>query len=516
MSVQLGSLISRHRFSIGVLVLLAILLALVRANFFNWPPGKDVTWYAVYGHELLAGRSLYSDLWEHKPPAIYLSFAAADFVFGYGVATLWIVNYLLGLAIAFGVYHIAARWGQSRWAGICAAVFWVVMAGDVGLETHEPNAEQFINAFLVWACFLLFDPEEKRRKKIVMLVGALIAWASLYKHVVVVIALFWAIGHVLTASDRTARRRAVVDVGILAVIGAAAWGTVFGYFAATGHFQSAWDAIIVFNADYAGSMTGSIINSLSPQSIGSLFGTHVVLIPLCVLAVIHIAGGLVWGDRRRVVCLACWIAGSFIAAVLPGRGYAHYWQLVLPPLAVSAGLFAVAGRSVPRVPAWLTWGLASIALTFMIIREAPAWTTSPNRWLARHGPKTILYVKQLSSQIDWMLEEPESLFVWGADSGFYFHTGKRPPSAGAILPAVNGPFIDEYSKRFLDDLKENPPEMVVVSHSVEVDSKVFFSHPVSVWVRENYRLIDGDYQQRYEFFLLMARKGSELERRLAQ
>jgi hypothetical protein len=32
---------------------------------------------------MLAGRHLYSDLWDHKPPAIHITFAAGELVAGY-------------------------------------------------------------------------------------------------------------------------------------------------------------------------------------------------------------------------------------------------------------------------------------------------------------------------------------------------------------------------------------------------------------------------------------------------
>src|SRR5437868_1023590 len=66
-----------------VLLLLASSIALARLHTWDEPMERDLTTYAVIGHQLLRGRSLYSDLWDHKPPAIHISYAFADYLFGY-------------------------------------------------------------------------------------------------------------------------------------------------------------------------------------------------------------------------------------------------------------------------------------------------------------------------------------------------------------------------------------------------------------------------------------------------
>ena len=50
----------------------------------DWPPNRDISTYAVIGHEMAAWRALYSDLFDNKPPAIYWSYMATEQVFGYG------------------------------------------------------------------------------------------------------------------------------------------------------------------------------------------------------------------------------------------------------------------------------------------------------------------------------------------------------------------------------------------------------------------------------------------------
>ena len=60
----------------GFIAIIA-LIGLMRLPVLELVPDRDVTTYAVIGRGILEGRSLYSDLWDHKPPGIHVTYAAA-------------------------------------------------------------------------------------------------------------------------------------------------------------------------------------------------------------------------------------------------------------------------------------------------------------------------------------------------------------------------------------------------------------------------------------------------------
>jgi hypothetical protein len=63
------------------------------------PLERDITTYAVAGREILTGRVLYSDLWDHKPPGIHLIFAGATALVGPGVPAVLLVNVALPILV---------------------------------------------------------------------------------------------------------------------------------------------------------------------------------------------------------------------------------------------------------------------------------------------------------------------------------------------------------------------------------------------------------------------------------
>ena len=95
-SITVASSAGWRHLPLIVLVALAVLIAALRLHTYNEPFERDITSHAVIAHEMLAGRPLYSDLWDSKPPAIFVTYALADALVGYGPAEV----YFIGVAAA--------------------------------------------------------------------------------------------------------------------------------------------------------------------------------------------------------------------------------------------------------------------------------------------------------------------------------------------------------------------------------------------------------------------------------
>ncbi|MBA3323014.1 MAG: hypothetical protein H0T45_16445, partial [Pyrinomonadaceae bacterium] len=71
-----------------VLIALAAFIVAERVWAYRKPIQRDVSIYAVIGHELLGGRPLYSDLLELRPPAVMVTYAIGEAIVGYGRHTI--------------------------------------------------------------------------------------------------------------------------------------------------------------------------------------------------------------------------------------------------------------------------------------------------------------------------------------------------------------------------------------------------------------------------------------------
>ena len=164
----------------------------MRFHTYDEPIQCDITLYSSYAHELLNGRFLYSDLWEQKPPAVFLTWALGEWVTGYGKGCVFFLNVLASILTLLGVYRAGTFLGGQKSTGLFAAFLWVIISGDIGLEANQPNMEVFINAVIVWLFnLLLLETHQKLNPKLTSAIGSLAAILSLYKQYFIIVFFSW-------------------------------------------------------------------------------------------------------------------------------------------------------------------------------------------------------------------------------------------------------------------------------------------------------------------------------------
>ncbi|MGB7590156.1 MAG: hypothetical protein WBO19_02805 [Terriglobia bacterium] len=98
----------------------AILFVVVRAlPILSFPLGRDQGTYLTIGQGLLEGKQLYRDLWDNKPPGIFIVYAGIAKLFGRVMWSAAVVDILLLLVISYLLFDSlsltwAARAQHSR------------------------------------------------------------------------------------------------------------------------------------------------------------------------------------------------------------------------------------------------------------------------------------------------------------------------------------------------------------------------------------------------------------------
>jgi 4-amino-4-deoxy-L-arabinose transferase-like glycosyltransferase len=487
---------------------LCALILCLRLHTYNEPLERDVTTYAVIAHEMLGGRALYSDLWDHKPPAIHVTYAAAEVIAGYGRNSIFLMNVASAIATLLACYFAGSAAGGGRTGGLVAASLWALISGDLAIEGNQPNTEVFLNACLTTA-FAVFVRAEKRNLGPcgALLVGLLFAVASLYKQVVVAQAALLAFAYLAWPPDGL-RKRAVADVAIIAGVGAAAWAMVLGYFYALGRGAAFTEAVFTYNRDYSGGILKNLSHTLSSQPVSP--DVIAVILPLAIVSVIGLVLGLIFGPGRQWILLLGFAIGTHIAVLLPGWFFAHYYQLWLPPLAIGTGwAVALLKRILPSGMSWPSYATAGIACAGVVTLEVPYYQASAEIWSMRKYGYIFLETERVARKIDGLLSPSGTFYEWGRESGFYFTSGRRPPSGIVFAdPLLRGPAIGELSRRLINDLERAKPDLIIVEDEIRTQTR---GHPVMNWIEENYRPF-----ARTKMFLLLARKGSQLDRQQQQ
>jgi 4-amino-4-deoxy-L-arabinose transferase-like glycosyltransferase len=483
---------------------LCALIVSLRAHTYDEPLERDITSYAVIAHEMLNGKNLYSDLWDHKPPAIHMTYAAAECIAGYGRGSIFLMNAVAAVATLIACYFAGAAGGRGPIAGLIAATFWTLASGDLAIEGNQPNTEVFLNTLLTTAFFIFARAETKRIGiRGAALLGVLFAIASFYKQIVVLQAGFLCAAYFFCVA-REFRKQALIDIAIVGAIGAAAWASLFGYLFAIGRGNAFVEAVFTYNRWYSAHPPRALNElwnwpGLSPDAL-------MVAFAIAALALVGLIVGLKLCPRRGWLLLLAMAIATYITVQLPGWFFPHYYQLWLPPLVIGAAWgVELLRRTLPARFSWAGYAAAGVSCAVLVMMEAPCYLASAQSWSTQKYGGIFIESEQLAAKIDNLVPRDAGIYEWGNETGFYFNTHRDPPS-GLIFayPIQAGPLAPKLCWRLMHDLKSKTPELVVTAN---LTMSLTPDHPVARWVEANYRLL-----WQTNSFSVMVRKGSELDR----
>jgi len=433
-------------------------------------------------------------MFDHKPPAIYAVFAGAIAALGAtpaAVFALAVAAFVLTLA---GVAVAARRFGGPQ-AVVPAAAVWTVLGTDPLMQANQPNAEAFMNACTVWAlaCLPRLEGGGSRAAR-VLVPGVLFFLASAFKMVVVLVPAALAgasLLHALAVGGTGRRtRRLFVDWSLIAAVGVAGWIGIGLAFAATGTFAAFWDTVIVYNREYAGDLLFNLF-------VGSRIATHGWDVwPVWAAALLFGAVHAIRARQPGHLLMAAAYAGMLLTVAAPGRFFAHYYQLLLPLVALSAGwLVAGIGPAQARAGA-LVAGLAfSIAALPLL-----GWDRLALVKYEAEGARFI-EARAVGRHVEATRDGPAVLYHWGAEPGVYFWSG-RPSPVGFVVhyPLVEGARAGDYTRRVLERLRCLAPEVIAASRTAMETP----GHPIPAWIGSAYAPDTG--APRFEHFTLWSRR----------
>lgn len=501
---------------------LALLITVARLRTYSEPLETDITNYLVVADEVLRGKHLYTEVWDHKPPGVFVAYAVALAVARDAPErAVYLMGVLCAIVTMLGVFRAGRSLAGDRTA-LLAAAAWAVVCGDLRTQANQPNVEVFMNAAHIWALALLLEAVRPAHRFLVLAAGAgaLLGLAAVFKHVSFALVPFLAAavaGVALRAADR---RKPLTAAVLMSATSTWAWALAVAWFAARSQWFYFRAAMFDFNAYYASLDGGGILKNiaagLAPARL--LPAEMMALLPLALTA---LAGLIGWaavcrrvspGKWRQFAVLAAFAAGTFFVVVLPGRFYPHYYQLWLPLLCVAAAAGAAAlGRAAPAMILARPQVIGGVLLLALLGTQAPTYLLTADEWSQRKYGPGFVQGRDMGRMVRNLLRAGETLFVWGQYSGFYVYSGARPATGFFFLtPLLWSPHAELHSTRALQDLKSAPPEMILEDRR---DVPSYPNHPVVRWFNTAYiALPTGTLgQARYRVWCL---RGGALAQRL--
>ncbi|HXL72296.1 MAG TPA: hypothetical protein VN963_01615, partial [bacterium] len=415
--------------------------------------------YAVIGHELLKGRSLYSDLWDHKPPAIHITFSIAEKIVGYGQSEIYFLGLVTALLTLLGIYRAGSLAGSGVAGGLWAAAIWTVISSDMILQANLPNTEAFINAILIWTFLLLASSQPKMWH--MNLAGILLALGTLYKPQIVIFAFLFSAASFFFMASRKRFLNTMKTSLRLTIPTLIAWTSCFYYFRRKHHLNDFWDTQFTFNRFYGGNLISNLIKGFHPQYLAPSFMWFLAPVVLLMLV------GFILSFRRLEkswLFLAAYMAGVCFSVSVAGMFFRHYYQFWLPVLSVGGGwAIVMMGKRLKAFTQGLYLLPGILCIGFLIFYEAPNYLLDANNWsIEKFDSSLFIKDKQLGDLLSRNLKPGQSFYLVGQEPSVYFYSRKSPP-VGLVYttPATWGPLSNYLTAKLLTDLANAKPDVLI-------------------------------------------------------
>ena len=451
--------------------------------------------YQAIGMALNNGSLLYKDIWDNKPPLLYLVYA----LFHSDQFTVRLVSLIFGL-LSVPVFFFLSKKLFSNLSGsrkiyyLTTSVFALLFALPI-LEGNIANAENFmlfpilIAALLVVKVITLSStPQNPTHKKhpvlylihntyylILFSAGILLGLAFLFKIVAVfdflafLIFLFIVNHHRKLDLSLFVRNTASLIFGFLLPI-----FIVVLYFAINGAFVDFLRATFSSNIGYVGWKNRFII----PQGLLLLKAT------LLVIAIIFIFKKRVKLDKKAIFILL-WFVFSLFNAFFAERPYTHYLLTLLPSYVLMIGLIFWDKKYQKMITIFLFLAFVLILKNFNFYGKTTTYYQNFTSFIL--GQKSVSSYRaffdkrtpidyEIAMFVKSKIKKNDSIFVWGNNAQLYKMVERIPPGKYIVAYHMTSykdgltstkKAIDTVKPRFIIIMPDQKPIPFALTHYSE-------------------------------------------------
>ncbi|HEY2931111.1 MAG TPA: hypothetical protein VGK99_05140 [Acidobacteriota bacterium] len=467
------------------LVLLAVAL---RARYLDWVTiDWDEDLYRAYAQDLLRGKLLYRDIWDHKPPGIFYLFALIRLL-NPSLQFFRIVAIAWGAGCGLILYAIGRRlWGFG--AGCLAFLGWTAATADTW--GSQSNSELFFTLFTlagVWLFVCCRLPRQQlpeagtetgfAQLSCFVLVGLFCGMAFQFKPVT--LADFAAVLLTAAVTPQKARRQ-FLSMAILGFLLPSL--AVFLFFACHGLLGEWLYAVYTYNFRYVSDPIVEVLQ-YGPRNLKD------VLLDKSPLFLPGFAGlGLMARRERREVRFFFWfwVILSFLSISLGLKFLKHYFLQWMAPMSLAAGYYLakpLPGHEVVRramLAGFLVW-VASITYFQApdLVKKIQDWRPVPVISGGEAGRTAAFLNSRLSGQ---------SVYVWRSPYlSLYWLTGGRPATRFLFWRHLTRrPLVSWIEDEWQAALSARPPDVIINSElpNSSLKSDLFMRQ----FIRERYRIL---------------------------
>lgn len=417
-------------------------------------PSLDAAVFVHVATQLRDGQALYIDAWDHKPPGVFLIFAAAQSLLPF--LDPWLAAWLISVVVTAGsgmaVAVILERIGAGSTSAWLAGGVTVVVMGQYLTALGGGLTEPIASLPLAVALMVTIRPGNALRN---LLIGALLSVTVLTSIPVAAGAVVVAAVAIL-ASPRKLPSAALIGIGALVPLTAVA-----GWLAAAGALGPAIDAVVVYATAYRRANQEPGLSLSGPVASWTVLALLFVIVPAMLGVTPALRAG---GSRRRLVIASlAWIGLSIGLFVYQGRFFAHYAIPLAIPLGLLAGLGLnrLAGRARQRPGSMARTALYLPIAVGVVVSMIASVAGGEMEWsqLSRQHER----VTGVAATIQDVTEPDDTIWVWGAAPQLYLAANRDSATRyGYLYPLVTpGYTTADTIRATVRDLEADSPTLII-------------------------------------------------------
>ena len=430
----------------GALVAAIAAIVLVPNHPAGRVPSEDAGVFFYAARTLLDGGVPYRDVWDHKPPLVYLIDAAGLALAGpLGVWILQVVS--LAAAAILGLRAMTRAFGMAP--ALVGTIAWLVASPRLFLADGQQTSyvEFFVLPLQMGALLVVARrPDLVLRRGDWVVLGVLAAAAALLKPTLA--GTWFAIALVLVARRRVA---ALASIAGMSAVALATFAAVAAFFALRGAFGELLEQSLRYNLAYA-SFT-PFVERLGAIPEGFRLVSPSGLAPLALAAWVWAA--IRWRGAAPLVAIAVVALPLELVLATAGRAYHYYFLPWLPVMGVLVAYAAaeVRARLGPRT-AGAVMTAAVVAMSVQPARLVARLATVGDDGTSRAA---ATYIADATAPGDTVL-------VWGARTEVLVLADRRSPTRYVYqyaALATRGYATPAAVDALIADLRARPPVLIV-------------------------------------------------------
>lgn len=428
-----------------VVVILALVLILRIPSFFEPYYYGDEMIYEALGQGVRQGLTLYKDVYDNKPPLLYLTAAVAGNHFWFkAILAFW------SLATVFIFYKFA----KNKVATIIFAILTTIPL----LEGNTINAELFMIGPSILAFLVLLNnpPSRKASGGQVLLAGMLFGIATLFKipaaFEIPAIIVFWIITTELSKWKEILKNTVILSLGFAIPI-----GLTFIWYFLRGALPEYLAAAYLQNLGY--------VHSWAVRDVPIIYRLGVVIAGIVTL----------WLFKNKLsknfIFICLWTLFALFGVVLSGRPYPHYFIQAVAPVSLLLAMFftnKTLEQSLTVIPLALAF-FVPVYYQFYFYPTASYYQRFI--YFATQKMSKITYFNSFSPTVNRNYEianflvmsstPKDKVFMWDPDSSTVYALSRRLPPTKYVADY----HVNDYSNKagVAKELEKDPPKFIILT-----------------------------------------------------